>query len=64
MKYTWDCSAIDDEYKSINTDVCCTGLKMESFHKEGSSPKQRLPIKMDTISFNRKVTLPSGKVML
>lgn len=62
VKYTWNCSSLDDHYKSIDTDVCCTGMKMNSSHKETLSHKQRLPIKLDTISFNRKVTLPSEKV--
>ncbi|KAL1807977.1 hypothetical protein ACET3Z_024967 [Daucus carota] len=62
VKYTWNCSSLDDNYKSLDTDVCCTGMKMNSSHKEISSRKQRAPIKMDKISFNRKVTLPNEKV--
>ncbi|XP_057962450.1 uncharacterized protein LOC131154015 [Malania oleifera] len=64
VMYTWGCSTCDDEYNSITNASCCPGVVAESFHGSGLSIKSRKPRlrnTMNSLSFNKKVNLPSKK---
>lgn len=68
--YTWGCSTLDDDYKSTKQGSGCSGFMSRSIRGNGSLrggrslQKRGLKNRTDNISFNRKVSLPSEKVML
>ncbi|KAF5743772.1 hypothetical protein HS088_TW08G00359 [Tripterygium wilfordii] len=68
VMYTWGCSKMDLESKSTKKGSGCSDFMIQSFHRNGlpngngSSRKQRLQIKMDSINFNRSVGLPLKKI--
>lgn len=57
--YTWGCKALNESEKKGSG---CIGFNIQSVHRNGSSHKQRQQ-EMDTISFNRKLSLPNKKVI-
>lgn len=59
--YTYAPNQLEEEYDMRN-DGCCTGVKMESLQKKSSSVRGKGSSRLDTISFSRKVGLPSEKV--
>lgn len=59
--YTYAPNQLEEVYDMRN-DSCCTGVKMESVHRKSSSVRRRGSNRLDTISFSRKVGLPSEKV--
>lgn len=61
--YTYAPNQLEEVYDMRN-DGCCTGVKMESLNRKSSSVKGRGSSRLDTISFSRKVSLPSEKVKL
>ncbi|XP_060183538.1 uncharacterized protein LOC132613514 [Lycium barbarum] len=60
VMYTYAPNQLEEVYDMRN-DGCCTGVKMESVHRKSSSVRGRGSSKLDTISFSRKVGLPSEK---
>ena len=62
--YTWGSKILDDNYNNVQKGTCCGMLMVQSLPKNGSSLKQRQQNRMDTISFNKKVNVPSEKVRL
>nr|GMC52067.1 Phosvitin like [Ipomoea batatas] len=61
VMYTWAPSALEDKFNNVRDDGCCTGAALESLHKKGSLHKQKEQMRLDTISFSRKVSLPDNK---
>uniref|UniRef100_A0A2P2JEI6 Uncharacterized protein n=2 Tax=Rhizophora mucronata TaxID=61149 RepID=A0A2P2JEI6_RHIMU len=67
VMYTWGCGILDDDYRSTERGNSWTGLIAPSLrgnrsvHRSGSSQEIDLQNKQDTITFNRKVSLPSEK---
>ncbi|KAA8538913.1 hypothetical protein F0562_025605 [Nyssa sinensis] len=61
VMYTWGRGTLDDDYNNVSKEACCPGGMIESFRKNGSSCKRRQQNRMDSLSFNRKVNLPSEK---
>lgn len=57
VMYTWGCKALNESEKKGSG---CIGFNIQSVHRNGSSHKQRQQEK-DTISFNRKLSLPNKK---
>ncbi|ONI05154.1 hypothetical protein PRUPE_6G359100 [Prunus persica] len=57
VMYTWGCKALNESEKKGSG---CIGFNIQSVHRNGSSHKQRQQ-EMDTISFNRKLSLPNKK---
>ncbi|XP_021818393.1 uncharacterized protein LOC110760437 [Prunus avium] len=57
VMYTWGCKALNECEKKGSG---CIGFNIQSVHRNGSSHKQRQQ-EMDTISFNRKLSLPNKK---
>nr|XP_016464469.1 PREDICTED: uncharacterized protein LOC107787415 isoform X3 [Nicotiana tabacum] len=60
VMYTYAPNQLEEVYDMRN-DGCCTGVKMESLNRKSSSVKGRGSSRLDTISFSRKVSLPSEK---
>ncbi|KAK4356720.1 hypothetical protein RND71_025691 [Anisodus tanguticus] len=60
VMYTYAPNQLEEVYDMRN-DGCCTGIKMESVHRKSSSVRGRGSSRFDTISFSRKVGLPSEK---
>lgn len=60
VMYTYAPNQLEEEYDMRN-DGCCTGVKMESLQKKSSSVRGKGSSRLDTISFSRKVGLPSEK---
>lgn len=60
VMYTYAPNQLEEVYDMRN-DSCCTGVKMESVHRKSSSVRRRGSNRLDTISFSRKVGLPSEK---
>nr|GLL17994.1 uncharacterized protein LOC109149371 isoform X1 [Ipomoea trifida] len=61
VMYTWAPSALEDKFNNVRDDGCCTGAALESLPKKGSLHKQKEQMRLDTISFSRKVSLPDNK---
>ncbi|KAL6278959.1 hypothetical protein ACE6H2_022560 [Prunus campanulata] len=57
VMYTWGCKALNESEKKGSG---CIGFNIQSVRRNGSSHKQRQQ-EMDTISFNRKLSLPNKK---
>ncbi|XP_028957371.2 uncharacterized protein [Malus domestica] len=62
VMYTWGCKALDDYYENINKGSGCVSFGTQSFHRNGSSHKQRQ--QETAISFNRKLSLPKKKTLV
>ncbi|PIN03402.1 hypothetical protein CDL12_24077 [Handroanthus impetiginosus] len=61
VMYTWGSSLLDDNYRNETNEACCAGVMRKTLHQRGSSHKQKLPNRMDAVSFSRKVNLPNEK---
>ncbi|PSS05040.1 Stoned B-like protein [Actinidia chinensis var. chinensis] len=61
VMYTWGSKTFDDNYNNVRKETCCGTLMVQSLPKNGLSLKRRQQNRMDTISFNRKVNVPSEK---
>lgn len=67
VMYTWGCSIVDDEFNHAKKESGCSNLTRPSIRGNGSSHgsvsmrKRRQTNRMDTISFNKKFSLPSEK---
>uniref|UniRef100_A0A5B7AKP0 Uncharacterized protein n=1 Tax=Davidia involucrata TaxID=16924 RepID=A0A5B7AKP0_DAVIN len=61
VMYTWGCMTLDDDYNNVSKEACCACGMIKSVNKNGSSRKRRQQNRMDSISFNKKVNLPSEK---
>jgi hypothetical protein len=64
VNYTWGCNTLDDDYKKPDKKSSCGGFMVQSVHRNGSSHKRNQQKKMDSISFNKKLSLPNVKVTL
>ncbi|XP_019259501.1 PREDICTED: uncharacterized protein LOC109237633 isoform X2 [Nicotiana attenuata] len=60
VMYTYAPNQLEEVY-GMRNDGCCTGVKMESLNRKSSSVRGRGSSRLDTISFSRKVSLPSEK---
>ncbi|WMV25941.1 hypothetical protein MTR67_019326 [Solanum verrucosum] len=60
VMYTYAPNQLEEEYDMRN-DGCCTGVKMESLQRKSSSVRGKGSSRLDTISFSRRVGLPSEK---
>ncbi|KAM7497655.1 hypothetical protein LguiA_022069 [Lonicera macranthoides] len=62
VTYTWGCSSLQDEYKNVGREACCTGIMIDPYHKKDSSSRRgRRKNPNSAISFNQKVNLQSEK---
>ncbi|KAI3474340.1 hypothetical protein Pfo_029169 [Paulownia fortunei] len=61
VRYTWGSSLLDDIYGREIHEACCAGVMLKPLHQRGSSLKQRLPNRMDAVSFSKKLNLPNEK---
>ncbi|CAK7339853.1 unnamed protein product [Dovyalis caffra] len=66
VMYTWGCRTLDDNYKSTKQGSSCTGFMIPSIHGNGplrgsESLRKKLQNREDSISFNKKVSIPSEK---
>jgi len=62
--YTFGCKALEDKKNGTGKETDCGGCMLHSVRGSGSSNKRRLKSRRDSISFNKKPSLPSNKVML
>ena len=67
--YTWGCNTLDNDYKSTKQGSSCTGFMIPSIRGNGSlhgnkSSRKKLQNREDSVLFNRKVSIPSEKVIL
>ncbi|KAK4721763.1 hypothetical protein R3W88_011996 [Solanum pinnatisectum] len=60
VMYTYAPNQLEEEY-DVRNDGCCTGVKMESLQRKSSSVRGKGSSRLDTISFSRRVGLPSEK---
>lgn len=66
VMYTWGCNTLDNDYKSTKQGSICTGFMIPSICGNGSlhgnkSSRKKLQNREDSVSFNRKVSIPSEK---
>ncbi|KAL7109644.1 hypothetical protein ACP275_06G187000 [Erythranthe tilingii] len=59
VRYTWGSCSMDDMLTEPN-DVNCMGVMKKS--QNGSAQRRKLPGTIDSVSFNKKTTLPNEKV--
>jgi hypothetical protein len=69
VMYTWGCKTLDNDYESTKQGSSCTGFMIPSIRGNGSlhgnkSSRKKLQNREDSVSFNRKVSIPSEKVIL
>ncbi|KAB5529723.1 hypothetical protein DKX38_019804 [Salix brachista] len=66
VMYTWGCKTLDNDYKRTKRGSSCTGFIIPSISGNGSlhgskSLRKKLQNREDSISFNRKVSIPNEK---
>lgn len=66
VMYTWGCKTLDNDYESTKQGSSCTGFMIPSIRGNGSlhgnkSSRKKLQNREDSVSFNRKVSIPSEK---
>ncbi|KAK1431528.1 hypothetical protein QVD17_07988 [Tagetes erecta] len=60
--FTWGRGSLPHDDGSVVLTSCCSGILIKSNQNEGSLSRRRQHIRKDTISFNKKVTMPDDKV--
>ncbi|KAJ0644798.1 hypothetical protein HanRHA438_Chr16g0759951 [Helianthus annuus] len=60
--FTWGRGSLPHEDRNVVLTSCCSGILIKSNQNGGSVSKRRQHIRKDTISFNKKVSVPDDKV--
>ncbi|KAI7747741.1 hypothetical protein M8C21_008304 [Ambrosia artemisiifolia] len=60
---TWGRGSVPREDGNVALTSCCSGIFMKSNQNEGSLSKRKQHTRKDTISFNKKVSIPDDKVL-
>ncbi|KAI3705965.1 hypothetical protein L1987_76215 [Smallanthus sonchifolius] len=62
VAFTWNRGSLPHENGNGELTSCCSGILIKSNQNEGSLSKRKQHIRKDSISFNKKVSMPDDKV--